>query len=252
MTKKQLAGITFEQRDGLADGVNTSLHYHASDRDRANHTGTQAAATISDFDTEVANNTAVQANTAKVSADGSVTTHNDVTSAGSGAIITSAERINLGNQSGTNTGDQDLSGLALKSNVLELDNTAAFTPDADYEPATKKYVDDLATQTVRKMEIEPTSNIENLDVSSLSPSGVLFVNNATNRELRSLADGIDGDIIHLVHLSNADLKIKDPDGYTGQQIMPPGDSDRIMQDYGGCILVYSATLGQWVVTGLYY
>lgn len=29
-----------------------------------------------------------------------------------------------------------------KSNVLELDNTAAFTPNANYEPATKKYVDD--------------------------------------------------------------------------------------------------------------
>ena len=35
--------------------------------DRANHTGTQTASTISDFDTEVANNTAVAANTAKVS-----------------------------------------------------------------------------------------------------------------------------------------------------------------------------------------
>jgi len=29
-----------------------------------------------------------------------------------------------------------------KANVLELDNETAFTPDADYEPATKKYVDD--------------------------------------------------------------------------------------------------------------
>ena len=44
--------------------------------------------------------------------------------------------------SGTNTGDQDLSGLALKTNVLELDNTDSFTPSADYQPATKKYVDD--------------------------------------------------------------------------------------------------------------
>jgi hypothetical protein len=43
---------------------------------------------------------------------------------------------------GTNTGDQDLSALALKLNVLELNNTIPFTPDADYEPATKKYVDD--------------------------------------------------------------------------------------------------------------
>lgn len=50
----------------------------------------------------------------------------------------------LANTSGTNTGDQDLSGLALKSNVLELNNTTPFTPDADYEPATKKYVDDNA------------------------------------------------------------------------------------------------------------
>lgn len=31
---------------------------------------------------------------------------------------------------------------AEKSNVLELDNTTSFTPDADYEPSTKKYVDD--------------------------------------------------------------------------------------------------------------
>jgi len=56
--------------------------------------------------------------------------------------IDSTDITNLGNLSGINTGDQDLSGLALKSNVLELDNTTIFTPDADYEPATKKYVDD--------------------------------------------------------------------------------------------------------------
>ncbi|MCK4631380.1 MAG: hypothetical protein KAT40_08045, partial [Bacteroidales bacterium] len=56
------------------------------------------------------------------------------------ANITATDITNLGNLSGTNTGDQDLSMLALKSNVIELDNTAAFTPDADYEPATKKYV----------------------------------------------------------------------------------------------------------------
>ncbi len=39
---------------------------------------------------------------------------------------------------------EDLNELALKTNVLELDNTTSFTPDADYEPATKKYVDDNA------------------------------------------------------------------------------------------------------------
>jgi len=40
------------------------------------------------------------------------------------------------------TNTPDLSVYAEKTNVLELDNTATFTPDADYEPATKKYVDD--------------------------------------------------------------------------------------------------------------
>ena len=47
----------------LTDAGDSDLHYHATDRDRANHTGTQTASTISDFDTEVSNNTAVLGNT---------------------------------------------------------------------------------------------------------------------------------------------------------------------------------------------
>lgn len=49
---------------------------------RSSHTGTQTAATISDFDVEVSNNISVVANTAKVSADGSVSTHSDVSLTG--------------------------------------------------------------------------------------------------------------------------------------------------------------------------
>jgi len=108
--------------------------------DRTNHTGTQTASTISDFDTEVSNNTSVVTNNEKisfdstsstrlantsgtntgdnatntqysslVSADGSVITHSDVTNAGSGAIITSTERTNFG----TAYGWGDHSGLYL-------------------------------------------------------------------------------------------------------------------------------------------
>jgi len=58
--------------------------------------------------------------------------------------ITPSQATILSNTSGTNTGDQDISVKADKTNVLELDNTTSFTPDADYEPATKKYVDDNA------------------------------------------------------------------------------------------------------------
>tara|TARA_R110002012_G_scaffold316642_2_gene531836 strand:+ start:3160 stop:3912 length:753 start_codon:yes stop_codon:yes gene_type:complete len=63
--------------------------------DRSNHTGTQTAATISDFDTEVDNNTSVTANTSKRS-------------------YPSADETRLANTSGTNTGDQDLSSLQAK------------------------------------------------------------------------------------------------------------------------------------------
>ena len=49
----------------VADGA-TANDSDANLKNRANHTGTQTASTISDFDTEVANNTAVAANTAKV------------------------------------------------------------------------------------------------------------------------------------------------------------------------------------------
>jgi len=39
-----------------------------------------------------------------------------------------------------------------KTNVLELDNTTPFTPDADYEPAPKKYVDDeIASSSLTKL-----------------------------------------------------------------------------------------------------
>ena len=59
-----------------------------------------------------------------------------------GITPTQASDITTNNAKVTYPGDQDLSGLALKTNVLEKDNTTAFTPTADYHPSTKKYVDD--------------------------------------------------------------------------------------------------------------
>jgi len=56
--------LTNTQITDLTDAEDSALHYHSTDRARANHTGTQTASTISDFDTEVSNNTDVAANTA--------------------------------------------------------------------------------------------------------------------------------------------------------------------------------------------
>ena len=48
---------TGAQVTSLTGGADTVLHYHAADRDRANHTGTQTSDTISDFAAAVQVNT---------------------------------------------------------------------------------------------------------------------------------------------------------------------------------------------------
>lgn len=48
-TGAQVNNISAANATDLTDAGDTALHYHAADRNRANHTGTQLAATISDF-----------------------------------------------------------------------------------------------------------------------------------------------------------------------------------------------------------
>ncbi len=67
-------------------------------------------------DARVSANSDVAANTAKVSADGSVTTHNDVTSAGSGEIITTGER----NDIASNTADRHAAVTVTDSSNVDL------------------------------------------------------------------------------------------------------------------------------------
>ena len=90
---------------------------------------TNGIATDTNFNSAVANTPSVSTNTAKVSATGSVTTHSDVTSAGSGAIITSAERITLG------------------SALQPLDNISSLTNDANYITSTQAPVQSVNTQS---------------------------------------------------------------------------------------------------------
>ena len=51
--------LTNTQITDFTDGDNSSLHYHATDRARSGHTGTQVVATISDFDTKAVTKTSV-------------------------------------------------------------------------------------------------------------------------------------------------------------------------------------------------
>lgn len=102
---------------------------------------------------------ALHAKTAEI-VTGGITESDPVFTSSDAANIDATDITNLGSLSGINTGDQDISGISVnaqaiqdtannlrndlvtKNNVLTLKNTTAFTPSADYQPATKKYVDD--------------------------------------------------------------------------------------------------------------
>lgn len=128
-TYKQYSQSEKTKLSGIATGA-TANSNDATLLARANHTGTQAASTISDFDTEVSNNTTVDANTTKLAGIESGATA-DQTGAeikvayeaeANTNAFTDAEKTLLSNQSGTNTGDQDLSTYTVGA-ATTTDNT---------------------------------------------------------------------------------------------------------------------------------
>lgn len=74
------------------------------------------------------------------------------------------------------------------SNYLAKDNTVEFTPDADYEPATKKYVDDnvsIVNKDLQSYKEQVSSNL-NLKVDKVNGKQ-LSTNDYTNEEKSKLA-----------------------------------------------------------------
>lgn len=79
--------------------------------------------------------TRVTTNDAKVSADGSVTTHSDVTDAGSGAIITTAERTKVGHISVTQAVDLDTIESDTATNNAKVSADGSVTTHSDVTDA---------------------------------------------------------------------------------------------------------------------
>tara|TARA_R110001606_G_scaffold63561_1_gene147168 strand:+ start:2124 stop:3437 length:1314 start_codon:yes stop_codon:yes gene_type:complete len=101
------SGLT--NTDGLTEG--SSNLYYTEARVNANANVTANSAKISYTDSA-----AVTANSAKISADGLVTTHSDVSNAGSGAIITSTERTKLSGIATSATANDTDANLVNRSN----------------------------------------------------------------------------------------------------------------------------------------
>ncbi len=126
--------------NALDDGADTTLHFHASDRSRANHTGTQVSTTISDFaaaaDARISAASVNALSDVVISAPsaGQIIKYNgtnwindtDATSAGGGgqaAIQFQHEGIGLGAAGAVDTVNIKGSGLAasLTGNVLTIE-----------------------------------------------------------------------------------------------------------------------------------
>lgn len=134
----------------LTDSGDTALHYHSADRNRANHTGTQTASTISDFDTEVSNNTDVAANTAARHAAVTVTDSSEIDFTLTGQNITASLVTGSIDESKLDTSvnaSLDLADSATQpgDNVSTLTNDAGYlasvtAADVDSEASTDGYV----------------------------------------------------------------------------------------------------------------
>jgi hypothetical protein len=151
--------ITAGQASAIQDNTTHAASSHAPSgatvnstdaqlKARANHTGTQAASTISDFDTEVANNSAVTANTAKTSNIHQTSVTGNAGSVTNGVYLTGNQAI-AGNKtfSGNLTAptskigwrDLDWAGAAANSTVESVQGdviyhtaTTSTTPGAIY------------------------------------------------------------------------------------------------------------------------
>lgn len=91
--------------------------------------------------------------------------------------------------------DTEIVKKADKTEVLTKTNTTAFTPTADYQPATKKYVDDNKTQIADNLTTEDSGKVlsakqgkilNNNKVDKVSGKG-LSTNDYTNAEKAEVA-----------------------------------------------------------------
>lgn len=188
LTGVQASGLNIE---GFTNG--TAITVAATDKLLLSDGGVEKYINVSqlfdssDFDSEVAANSAVSANTDKVSADGSVVEHSDVTDAGSGAIITTEEREKLTNIEDsadvTDVTNVRAAGALMDDEVTNLSQVKAFN-SADYATATQGTTADSALQ-----DITGESVTDLTDVTSAGSGAI--ITSAERTKLTGIETGAD-------------------------------------------------------------
>ena len=143
--------------------------------------------------------------TAKVSADGSVTTHNDVTNAGSGIIISDSERIKLsGIETGAEVNEVTQAELDTVSNNLtqEINNRVSSDANLASQIATKAEQNDLDGE--ESARIAADTNLQN-QINALPPVEV------TQAELDAVQSDVDNNtndiVLEVAARENADQNL---------------------------------------------
>ena len=243
-----ITNTEFGHLDGVTANIQTQLNQKATDADLTAHitnaTDAHDASAVSydnttsglpatDIQTAIDEVEArVDANDAKVSADGSVTTHSDVTDAGSGAIITATERTQITtNQTDLSTHISDTQAHGASGAVVGTLNAQTLkdkTLDAlQYTSASVAILTNLpiVDDVVMKLVGSPT-NIETLTFPSSPLDDTIKV--LTNET---------GNTINLVE--NVGAK-----GFqTGTGANLP------LLDNGSAIVIYDASEDRWRVIG---
>ncbi len=167
---------------------------------------------------------------------------------------------NTSNALSANQGKTLEDSKVAKANVLELDNTTSFSPSTDYQPATKKYADDLATTVEDLLTATSTSNalsanqgriLEDSKLENSLSNAHIFIGdnndtpteialsgdaNIANNGVLTIADNaVDGTNISLTNEAEGDITY-----YNGTNWQP------LTNGNNGQILTTNTTAPHWV------
>lgn len=156
----------------LTDGGDSTLHYHASDRSRVNHTGTQLSSTISDFDTRVTANATVAANTAVRHTAVTVTDSSEIDFTLTGQNITASLKSGSIDESKLDTSVNQSLDLA-DSSVQPSDLSAVATSGSYNDLSNKPTIPVLPSTIVESIVAGTNVSVDNTDPSNpvVSASG---------------------------------------------------------------------------------
>ena len=206
----EVNNISDVDASSLTGSADSNLHYHSSDRARANHTGTQTASTISDFDTEVSNNTDVAANTSA--------RHNAVTVADTATV----DMVLSGQQVSANviSSALDTSDFINSAGFVTASHTHSTTDVTDFSESVADIVGAMVTgntETNITVTYQDADNTLDFSVPNASTSTRGAVELATTAETQTGTDtsrAVTPDALHdMTSLSGAGWFLDD-DNFT--------------------------------------